>query len=1077
MTNYRQTMADAYGQVKLNTEANDFGLSGTITDTQLANLKKVWATKSKKDITPGIKSMIAKLDVPTQVAVKHAKINVISDLIEATEDHEVSMAIGQLKTISQYASKLQSILQSKGDDYNIEAWVQSKITSAEDYMNSVGHYMENNPDVNEQLEENFSASQIARLKKEYEVMRGKKISIANANKLSQMFKNIPDSGLVDIFKADIPFLSVMAMTKMIQKNIPRPAGVKLRLEEVEILDEATQNEIEITEGKIDGKKFDSLKKGDTMTITYNSTMSGTTVKKFVVKNKTRSAKYNTDKVKLEIEGKPGTSPFYLYKRKNGDVSFAQGDMAATVVAVKEETLVEFTTQQIKMAYGVANDKRYKGDNYSGAIAAIEKIAKGLSSHPAVQNVLKRTNENLDEGKMSQIDQMQKDGKSAAEIAKLMKLDVKTVKSILGEEVCPKCDGEGCEHCNNTGYHKEETLHEFKKMTVTIKDPAKREKAIQDVSKALNVPGGKGFILTKMGDKFKVDGKGADLNKFATDLKNFYKADIRAESYNIDESADEDFYNPVYEACWVGYKKVGMKKKGDKMLPNCVPEETIKEEDDPNKLSNELKQKENEIAQLKQKAETEKAKNVQKSTQKMVNPETGEPLLQVGIAYKHLKSKMAKDAAAKDDAEQKEKEEKKKTLAKFKDRIKEEALIESEASDKAKAMGLDYMKFGRYSKDGKVTHKTVGDTLQKVDDKGEPVKDDKPKKDEPSKDEPKADVDVKPKVDPFDAQKDLEDMVTDGMIDVEDDGQGGLTATKEYEPSQDYEAESDVKSIKQYFKDKGIDEKDIYVDVESEEDYIQVNVEIRGKKVDEDVDYLKPRMNPSQLANIKNVWKHKTKKDVTPAVKQMIKNMDVPTQLAIKDAGINLLSDLVEVTKDGAYAIGMSQAKKKYNDEPPLDKKTITKGHEIAKSILKKEETIIEFTSQQIKQAYGIANDPRYKQGNYTGAVAAIEKLAKGLSRHPDVQKVLKRTNENAEHPAKEVFEQIEGLKNKAEKSGMPYSILKKVYDRGMAAWRGGHRPGASQQQWAFARVNSFITKSSGTWGGADKDLAAKVKGK
>ena len=50
-------------------------------------------------------------------------------------------------------------------------------------------------------------------------------------------------------------------------------------------------------------------------------------------------------------------------------------------------------------------------------------------------------------------------------------------------------------------------------------------------------------------------------------------------------------------------------------------------------------------------------------------------------------------------------------------------------------------------------------------------------------------------------------------------------------------------------------------------------------------------------------------------------------------------------------------------------------------------------------------------------------------------------------------EAIAGLKKKAEKSGMPYSILKKVYDRGMAAWKGGHRPGASQQQWAFARVN------------------------
>ena len=56
-------------------------------------------------------------------------------------------------------------------------------------------------------------------------------------------------------------------------------------------------------------------------------------------------------------------------------------------------------------------------------------------------------------------------------------------------------------------------------------------------------------------------------------------------------------------------------------------------------------------------------------------------------------------------------------------------------------------------------------------------------------------------------------------------------------------------------------------------------------------------------------------------------------------------------------------------------------------------------------------------------------------------------------------EKIKGLETKAKKSGMPYSILKKVYDRGMAAWKGGHRPGTTPQQWAFARVNSFTTKS------------------
>ncbi len=53
-----------------------------------------------------------------------------------------------------------------------------------------------------------------------------------------------------------------------------------------------------------------------------------------------------------------------------------------------------------------------------------------------------------------------------------------------------------------------------------------------------------------------------------------------------------------------------------------------------------------------------------------------------------------------------------------------------------------------------------------------------------------------------------------------------------------------------------------------------------------------------------------------------------------------------------------------------------------------------YTDQQVKQAYGILNDPRYKGGNYSGAVKAIEKLAKGLSNHPDVANALKRANES-----------------------------------------------------------------------------------
>ena len=55
-----------------------------------------------------------------------------------------------------------------------------------------------------------------------------------------------------------------------------------------------------------------------------------------------------------------------------------------------------------------------------------------------------------------------------------------------------------------------------------------------------------------------------------------------------------------------------------------------------------------------------------------------------------------------------------------------------------------------------------------------------------------------------------------------------------------------------------------------------------------------------------------------------------------------------------------------------------------------------YTSQQIKQAYGILNDPRYKQGNYSGAYKAIEKIAKGLASHPDVANALRRANEETQ---------------------------------------------------------------------------------
>ena len=295
----------------------------------------------------------------------------------------------------------------------------------------------------------------------------------------------------------------------------------------------------------------------------------------------------------------------------------------------------------------------------------------------------------------------------------------------------------------------------------------------------------------------------------------------------------------------------------------------------------------------------------------------------------------------------------------------------------------------------------------------------------------------------------------------------------------------------------------------------------------------------------------------------------------------------EMKKDDAYAIGMAQAKKSMNDEPPLEKDTIKKGHKIAKAIMKEAmspaqikklkdewakiklmspekvktlknfldrystDTLMQLAQSGINFVSNMARSVAMKRktGDMKHAGSMKEEL--GKEDEPKVQKIigklkkasdahagqakdlekamkeettdsermakmrvsqmklqtklrdldvgnpndktkiaitkndleniqmkmdqLKNKREQKEHPAKALYEKIAGLQKKAEKTGMPYSILKQVYNRGMAAWKGGHRPGTTPQQWAMARVNSFVTKSSGTWGGADKDLAKKVR--
>ena len=104
---------------------------------------------------------------------------------------------------------------------------------------------------------------------------------------------------------------------------------------------------------------------------------------------------------------------------------------------KEEVELDekkFSPMQVKQAIGIASDKRYAGGNMSGAVRAIEKLAKGLSNHKQVAAVLKRQNESVDleEGRMKELHGYIDKGMSAQQIAKKMKLDVKTVQALMDE---------------------------------------------------------------------------------------------------------------------------------------------------------------------------------------------------------------------------------------------------------------------------------------------------------------------------------------------------------------------------------------------------------------------------------------------------------------------------------------------------------------------------------------------------------------------------------------------------------------------------------------------------------------------
>lgn len=81
--------------------------------------------------------------------------------------------------------------------------------------------------------------------------------------------------------------------------------------------------------------YNSLEKGDEVTIKYNSTHSGETTKTFKVKKgKTKVGKVRVERITLTNIDNPKGVPYYLYYRSS--VTLAIGDMGASLLTIEKK---------------------------------------------------------------------------------------------------------------------------------------------------------------------------------------------------------------------------------------------------------------------------------------------------------------------------------------------------------------------------------------------------------------------------------------------------------------------------------------------------------------------------------------------------------------------------------------------------------------------------------------------------------------------------------------------------------------------------------------------------------------------
>ena len=251
-------------------------------------------------------------------------------------------------------------------------------------------------------------------------------------------------------------------------------------------------------------------------------------------------------------------------------------------------------------------------------------------------------------------------------------------------------------------------------------------------------------------------------------------------------------------------------------------------------------------------------------------------------------------------------------------------------------------------------------------------------------------------------------------------------------------------------------------INSVSDYLMYNPDMKQNEENE----LKEAISPEQLKRLKDSWSDL--KVMSPEKVKSLKNFldkySTDSLAQLSQANINFVSNMARSVMN-KRKMGDPKHAGSMKEDAAQDMEKVAK--------LRIRQMMIQTKMQKMDKA-----DPKNKtplaiaKNDLENIQMRMDQLKQRAEREKTRPQIA--AQKEVEKDKTQIQEKIEGLENKSDKSDIPYGILKQVYDRGMAAWKGGHRPGTTPQQWAFARVNSFITKGK-TYYTADADLAKKAR--